>query len=156
MQLAVFDIDGVVADVRHRLHYLDRKPKDWGGFFRAAPNDSPLAHGQALVKAAAADHSIVWLTGRPDWMRVLTHSWLTEHDLPAGELLMRPRRDFRPARVVKLDALRRLQPRGIEFFIDDDPQVVDAAKAAGFPAQLADWVPHSSTLSNAQERSGRT
>jgi hypothetical protein len=35
--LAVFDLDGVLADVRHRLHFLDRRPKDWDGFFAAAP-----------------------------------------------------------------------------------------------------------------------
>ena len=34
--LAIVDIDGVVADVRHRLHHLDRRPKNWSAFFAAA------------------------------------------------------------------------------------------------------------------------
>ena len=38
----------------------------------------------------------------------------------------------------------------------DDPDVIDAAMSAGFPAALADWVPRSSTLADAQERAGRT
>ena len=40
--------------------------------------------------------------------------------------------------------------------LDDDPAVVQALRSAGFPAQLADWVPHERTLSRAQERDGRT
>ena len=31
--LAIFDIDGVVADVRHRLHHLESRPKGWDEFF---------------------------------------------------------------------------------------------------------------------------
>jgi len=154
--IAVFDIDGVVADVRHRLHHLDRRPKDWGGFFRTASKDSPLPEGVAMVTSSAAVHDIVWLTGRPDWMRSLTRDWLAKHGLPAGELLMRKRHDFRPAKVMKVSVLESLKPRGLISFVDDDPDVIDAAMSAGFPAALADWVPRSSTLADAQERAGRT
>ena len=62
--LAVFDIDGVVADVRHRLHHLAGRPKDWDGFFDAAADDPPLPTGIALVAELAQRHEIVWLTGR--------------------------------------------------------------------------------------------
>lgn len=31
--LAVFDIDGVLADVRHRLPHVQGRPKDWDAFF---------------------------------------------------------------------------------------------------------------------------
>ena len=34
--LAIVDLDGVVADVRHRLHHLEGRRKDWGRFFAAA------------------------------------------------------------------------------------------------------------------------
>ncbi|MBA3955457.1 MAG: hypothetical protein H0X58_02180 [Acidimicrobiia bacterium] len=43
--LAVVDIDGVLADVGHRLHFLDRRPKDWKGFFAAARTDPPHPEG---------------------------------------------------------------------------------------------------------------
>jgi hypothetical protein len=43
--LAVFDIDGVLADVRHRLHLVEGRPKDWDGFFAAAADDPPLTRG---------------------------------------------------------------------------------------------------------------
>ena len=34
--LAVFDIDGVLADVRHRLHFLQCRPQRWERFFSSA------------------------------------------------------------------------------------------------------------------------
>ncbi len=41
--VAVFDIDGVLADVRHRLHHVAARPKDWDAFFGAAPQDPHCA-----------------------------------------------------------------------------------------------------------------
>jgi hypothetical protein len=157
--LAVFDIDGVVADVRHRLHHLHR-PGRWAQFFRAADADPLLAEGAALVADLAREHDIVWLTGRPDWLRDTTAGWLAQHGLPGTELHMRPDGDYRPARIFKLGVLRRLGPRGVAAFVDDDREVIDAALAAGYPAALADWVPradpYSDALHEAQERFGRT
>ncbi|HZE49687.1 MAG TPA: hypothetical protein VE074_08995 [Jatrophihabitantaceae bacterium] len=156
MTVAVFDIDGVVADVRHRLHYLESRPKDWGGFFGAASDDPPLAEGVTLAADLAQQHDLVWLTGRPGWLRTVTTHWLAEHGLPVGELFMRGSGDRRPARLYKLGVLRRLANREIAAFIDDDAEVIDAAKQAGYPAALADWVPRTPVLSEAQDRLGRT
>jgi hypothetical protein len=153
--LAVFDIDGVVADVRHRLHHLDR-PKSWSSFFAEAAEDPLLDPGARLVADLSGQHEVVWLTGRPEWLRAITETWLVEHGLPEGELHMRPAHDHRPARLFKVGVLDRLATRGIAAFVDDDPEVVDAAVAAGYPAALAEWVPRDATLRDAQERLGRT
>lgn len=157
--LAVFDIDGVVADVRHRLHHLDPAPgrhRSWHAFFRAAHEDTVLPEGAALVAEFAARHDIVWLTGRPEWLRDTTRRWLVDHGLPDAEIHLRPDNDYRPAPRFKLEVLRRLAPRGIAAVIDDDELVVQAAREAGFPAVLADWVPRADTLRRAQDRDGRT
>lgn len=153
--LAVFDIDGVVADVRHRLHHLDHG-HSWHRFFDAADEDTLLAEGQRLVADLGNQHDIVWLTGRPEWLREVTAGWLAGHGLPGGELYMRPSGDYRPAPRFKLSILRELAPRGIAALIDDDDEVVQAARAAGFPAVLADWVPRGQALRDAQDRDGRT
>jgi hypothetical protein len=155
--LAVIDIDGVVADVRHRLHLVESRPKRWAEFFTAADDDPALEPGVALVGELAADHDVVWLTGRPERTRRATVTWLAAQGLPAGTLLMRGDRDFRPARVTKRDELRRLRrTRDVRIVVDDDPEVVAILLADGFPVRLADWLPHSSTLRTAQERDGRT
>jgi phosphoglycolate phosphatase-like HAD superfamily hydrolase len=158
MSLAIFDIDGVVADVRHRLHHLETRPKDWGGFFGAAGDDPPLTEGLTLVADLRQRHEIVWLTGRPDWLRTTTRHWLDAHGLPIGELFMRAGGDHRPARLYKVGVLRRLAGGGrqIAAFIDDDSEVVDTARAAGYPAVLADWAGRAPALREAQDRLGRT
>jgi hypothetical protein len=153
--IAVFDIDGVVADVRHRLHHLQGWG-DWSAFFDDAAADPLLAEGARLAADLAQDHEIVWLTGRPEWLRTVTEDWLAQHDLPGRELHMRPNRDYRPARAFKLDVLTGLRKRGIAALVDDDIEVVEAALVAGFPAALADWVPRDGLLHDAQERTGRT
>jgi hypothetical protein len=153
--LAVFDIDGVVADVRHRLHHL-RGRKRWPAVFRDAADDPVLPEGAALVADLAREHEIVWLTGRPEWLRATTVDWLTGNGLPADELHMRPPGDYRPARRYKLGVLHALAERGISAVVDDDEEVVQAALAAGYPAALADWVPRGRSLRRAQDRQGRT
>lgn len=155
--LAVFDIDGVVADVRHRLRHLERRPKDWTRFFAAAGADPVLADGVALARRYAAGHVLVWLTGRPEHLRELTTDWLRAAGLPAQLLFMRPAGDRRPARDFKARQLARLARESpIEVVVDDDPEVVGRLRGLGYQVRLADWVPHPSTLHAAQEREGRT
>lgn len=140
--LAVFDIDGVLADVRHRLHHVAVRPKDWAAFFAAAPADPPLAAGLAAVAAAhEAGHRIVYLTGRPERCRDDTLAWLAAHGLPGGPLHMRGDADRRPARVTKVATLRRLsRQHRIAACFDDDAAVVAAIRSAGFPVHHADWM----------------
>jgi hypothetical protein len=154
--LAVFDIDGVVADVRHRLHHIEGRHRSWEDFFEAADEDPLLPEGATLVADLAREHDIVWLTGRPEWLRHLTVDWLDAHALPSAELHLRPYGDYRPAPRYKLGVLHRLAPRGVAAFVDDDDLVVRTAADAGFPAVLADWVPRGRTLRRAQDRDGRT
>jgi phosphoglycolate phosphatase-like HAD superfamily hydrolase len=155
VSIAVFDIDGVVADVRHRLHLLERRPKDWPAFFAAAADDPGLEQGINRVLGAVADYDVVWLTGRPNSLRAVTRRWLAHHPLPVAELIMRSQRDFRPAPVLKLAELNKLRPRQVDLFVDDDVKVCDAAAAAGFPVVLADWMDASAALSQAQDTAGR-
>jgi hypothetical protein len=153
--VAVVDVDGVVADVRHRLGFL--RVGDWNGFFAAADGDPPLAEGVALVLELARDHEVVWLTGRPESNRQATRRWLGAQHLPVGELRMRPDDDHRPARVFKRGQVRRLaRARTIAVVVDDDPDVVATLKADGWPVLHADWVPYEPVLGTAQEEQGRT
>ena len=153
----VFDIDGVVADVRHRVHFVEQRPQDWGRFFAGAADDPVSEVGADWARKAAAEHDLVWLTGRPEWLRPVTARWLDQHELPAGPLLMRGDRDYRPAREFKLAELRKLAAQDeIVVFVDDDPLVIQAAAGAGFTASLADWLPRGRALAEAQETDGRT
>lgn len=155
--LAIFDIDGVLADVRHRLGFLETTPKDWRGFFAATGQDTPLSDGFTLLRAHAGEHEICYLSGRPESTRVVTEQWLATNGAPSGELILRPRADFRPAVDYKLEVLHRLAAqRDIAAVVDDDPRVCRAAVDAGFHVVFADWMTRSRALFEAQETDGQT
>ncbi|HYO39352.1 MAG TPA: hypothetical protein VER39_06825 [Nocardioidaceae bacterium] len=155
--VAVIDIDGVVADVRHRLRHVTERPKNWAAFFAGAADDQLLAEGAETVRRLAEVYQVVYLSGRPEGLRAVTERWFAHHDLPAGRLLLRPRGDFRPARFFKVEQLRQLaETTTVVVLVDDDPRVLEAAREAGFDVLPATWMGEHSALREAQERDGRT
>ena len=155
--LAVFDIDGVLADVSHRVHLLERRPQNWRAFFAAAVDDPLLQEGQALVVEAARECEIAYLTGRPEWYRRDTRDWLRAQGLPDGRLVMRTDGDHRPARKAKPPLLRELaRGRVVAVVVDDDQEVCDAYEKAGWTVLRATWASRSPALQRAQEDEGRT
>jgi hypothetical protein len=140
--IAVFDIDGTVADARHRLHHIAETDnhENWLRFFDAAADDPPLAEGVARAKQFAETYDIVWLTARPERLRPVTEHWLARHDLPPGRLLMLPDGERTLARIYKLDAIRRLaDEREIAVVVDDDPRVIALLEQAKIPVVRANW-----------------
>jgi phosphoglycolate phosphatase-like HAD superfamily hydrolase len=155
--LAVFDLDGTLAETGHRQHFLERTPRDWNGFFDAAGEDTPLAEGVELALRSAEQCEVSYLTGRPERCRRATLAWLTAHGLPEGRVWMRRNDDRRPARATKLEILRRLAgSREIRIFVDDDELVCDTAERAGFRVVRARWASTAQLLRDVQEREGRT
>lgn len=139
--LAVFDVDGVLADVRHRLRHVEARPKDWDAFFAAATQDPPLAQGVLLAQESAKDCEVVYVTGRPERCRDDTLAWFARHHLPAGQLAMRRKGDRRPARVAKPQLLATLaQGRVVAVVVDDDAAVCRAYEASGYRVLQASWM----------------
>lgn len=160
-QLAVVDIDGVLADVRHRLHFVTRTPKDWGRFFAAARHDPPLEEGLETVRRLAEVFTVVYLSGRPEHCRADTLRWFRKHGVPPGDLHLRPHDDHRPARQLKVSVLRRLaRQTPVAVLVDDDLEVCEAARAAGFDVLPATWMheapEEAAALREAQETEGRS
>lgn len=155
--IAAVDLDGVLADVRHRLHHLEKRPKDWDAFFDAAADDPVLDEGRRTATALAEGYDLVYLSGRPERCREDTVAWLARHGLPEAPVLLRPEGDRRPARLVKVEVLDRLaRDRKVGLLVDDDPMVLDAARRAGYDVLPADWMPRPETLHDAQEVEGGT
>lgn len=159
--LAIVDIDGVVADVRHRLHHLERRPKNWKAFFADAERDEPHVEGVELVRLLAAEHEIIFLTGRPGNLKWATKKWLERHGMGGHRLVMRPGGDRRPAAMVKVELLAELgEGRQVEIVVDDDDAVIAAMRAAGYTTLHATWeqraIDEQSALAEAQEHEGRT
>ena len=165
---AVVDIDGVLADVRHRVRFVEQRPKDWDAFFAAAPLDPALAEGLAAVaEQVALGRAITYVSGRPERCRADTVDWMKRHGLPPAPLHLRRDDDRRPARHTKLAIVRTLERTApVAVIIDDDAAVVEAMRAAGFNVLHAQWMgggtdgvdasPAQEALFEAQELEGRT
>ena len=164
MQLAVFDIDGVLADVSHRRGLISAGRRDWAGFFAAAVDDTVLPDGAARVHRAVADGLLlVYLSGRPERLREVTTNWLRDNGLPTADLVLRPDGDHSPAVEFKLGRLRVMASGyTIALLVDDDEQVVVGVRSHDPPLAtavvLADWQPAGArrALRRAQQDDGRT
>jgi len=135
------DIDGVLADCRHRLQY--KESGNYDAFYGTAIlDDEPIAAGIQLIESldkSAGYSSLHFVTGRPKRTRKMTELWLCYYAPKlAGLLQMREDGDYRAAPIVKVELVQQIWERwhidgGDQvYFIDDDPENVKAVCAA-FP-----------------------
>lgn len=138
----VFDIDGTVADGAHRLHHIQKEPKDWRGFFAAVGGDAPIPHIVDLIRdLIQVGRKVVYVSGRSDECREATVDWLHAQALPSSSLYMRPAGDHRDDALLKVELLAKVRADGYEpiMAFDDRNRVVAAWRAAGVPcAQVAE------------------
>jgi hypothetical protein len=129
---AIVDIDGTIADVRHRLHHIKGPGrKNWKRFFEEMDRDQPIASMVDYVRELAADHTILIVTGRPETYRPQTERWLRDHDVPYEKLYMRRNGDHRPDYEAKTAVLQEIPAGQIAIAIDDRPPVCAMWEAHG-------------------------
>lgn len=132
----IVDLDGTLANRDHRLHYLDRTPKDFDGFMEACDQDTPVEQVLYLIRMLAeTGHSIYVLTGRSTAYWSKTVDWLARHDVPYDFMQMRlPEEQFRPDADVKRDMVRDLYltPENTLVVFDDRDSVVRMWREEGF------------------------
>ena len=99
--IVIFDLDGTLADVTHRRHFVEKPDKvdaDWRAFYAACTEDDvnrPVA--EAFDALRDCGHYEVWIvSGRSDEVREATEQWLFVNDLEPHKLLMRSARDHQP------------------------------------------------------------
>lgn len=135
MRVVFFDIDGVLADCSHRLHY--QKEKDYVSFYKdeELAKDKLIEDGKELLETFCFDYNVRFVTGRPERTRQATLDWL-EKNIPKCSsmfftLEMRENGDHRPSDIVKREIIERhfeealfgcSDKRVIAFFVDDDPK----------------------------------
>ncbi len=135
--IAVFDIDGVLADATHREHHVAAKPKNWDAFFAAVGDDAVIEAGRSRLLSESANHEVVLLSGRPESTRHETERWLESNGMGGLRLILRPDTDRRPAAVLKAQLIRELgTPEDILVVLDDDAKVVERLQGLGYPAEL--------------------
>tara|TARA_B100000902_G_C27266287_1_gene893691 strand:- start:771 stop:1301 length:531 start_codon:yes stop_codon:yes gene_type:complete len=134
----ICDIDGTIADIKHRLHYIKDysgnllKNPDWDSFNQACLNDQPIIDVIRIVKLlwlngrsqSSPEFNLKFFTGRNTLARENTLRWLIKnffnkeaspHDKEllleklGVTLSMREETDFRDDSVIKLEMMQQFK-----------------------------------------------
>ena len=101
----IFDIDGTVADLTHRLHYILREDsaKDWDTFYTQCIDDRPIPDVvQILRRLDSTNAEIIFVTGRSEICYDQTRQWLDRFvGIKEYLLFMRAPTDHREDKDVK-------------------------------------------------------
>lgn len=129
----IVDIDGTVADLTHRLKYIQQDPKDWNSFFGNMANDVPIHDNIDRIQYLSQDNNIVFVSGRPEDYRAVTEKWLGQFIRnPYQALFMRKSGDKRPDTEVKQQILDTyFDKTKIKLVIDDRPSVIRMWRSNG-------------------------
>lgn len=124
------DLDGTLAEMSHRLHFVKGQKNDWKSFFESIPKDTVRIDVlDKLLEYEENGHEILLISARPDTYRDVTEEWLDEalngYKL-YKTLLMRRADDKRPDVEVKQGMydtyFKNKYP--IACVIDDRPSVI--------------------------------
>lgn len=124
------DIDGVLANPQHRLHYA--REKNYEAFYQSDNllKDEPFYMGINMLKTLQqiADKTIL-VTGRNKACYSATVAWLDKYGIKYHDIKMRHNGDYRPSATVKAEIVREILKENEQidhsyYFIDDDPSNV--------------------------------
>lgn len=133
----IFDVDGTLANIEHRRHWVTSKPKNWPAFNRAMVNDTPNHDIVFLLKMFYASRCrILVASGRSDDDRQVTVEWLNNVANISGmyqKLYMRKSKDYRSDTIVKSEILDQMYQDGYkpEMAIDDRSSVCEMWRSRG-------------------------
>jgi hypothetical protein len=138
--LYIFDLDGTLALIQHRRHFVEGDLKDWKAFYAACDTDEPNEPVIATMERLRHAGADVWIfSGRSDEVRDKTVAWLAQHtsfmnaELELA-LQMRAASDYTADDVLKKKWLDRMllddRQRLVAAF-DDRDRVVAMWRAAG-------------------------
>ena len=133
-KVIVFDIDGTVANIVHRRHWVATKPKNWKAFNAGMVNDTVYEDIKFVYDTfRAAGNRIIFCSGRGDETRAVTEKWLADNGFEFEALFMRREKDYRQDSIVKVELLAQIRQWHGEpwLWFDDRNQVVDAIRAQG-------------------------
>ena len=136
MSDVIFDIDGTIADLTHRLHYVTTKPKNWPAFNKAISNDAPIWQVIEILFSLKNDgRRIILCSGRSEDSRQDTIDWLIDYGIwdKVESLYMRKSKDYRADNIIKEELLDQILIDGFVpmLVFDDRKRVVDMWRRRG-------------------------
>lgn len=138
-EAVVVDLDGTVADNKHRTRYLPKGKLDWAILLDPdrIKDDAFVEECRPFLEGLGKRGiKLVFLSGRVAEQRNATERWLQSHGLEHDELILRgPNQRFAKDAVFKRTRLVSLQRRfKIVLFIDNELAVVEMARELDLPA----------------------
>ena len=133
--LYIFDLDGTLALIEHRRHFVEGDKKDWPAFFAACVNDAPNQPVIEVLRALVAQGNEVRIwSGRSDEVRQQTEDWIDRNVCCPLPVTMRKAGDHQPDEKLKADWLAELpgpdRLRLVAIF-DDRDRVVAMWRSKG-------------------------
>lgn len=153
----IFDIDGTVADNRHRLHHITGSgKKNWDAFFdpEAMAQDKPFEPvWELMTSLVLTGNRLIFLTSRVERLRGSTRQWLTDINCPVRSVLaahwldkrnhgldiyMRRNGDHRPSHEVKRELLADVRANGLSpvMAFDDRKSDLEMFRSEGLIGAL--------------------
>ena len=137
----IFDIDGTILDISHRVKFALQNPQDWKSFYSNMDNDQPIAEICSLLKSLLKDdtNQILFCTGRVEDYRKKTIDQINQilkgfKNVDIDRFLyMRPRGDLRKDFMVKRDLFERMIIDGFDpvLVFEDKVTVVEMWQELG-------------------------
>lgn len=139
--IVIFDLDGTLALIEHRLHFLEGKKKNWHKFFAACESDAPHHPIIEVMKGLRLLGHQVWIvSGRSDAVKTQTLEWFVKHGIQYDQLIMRRDGDFTADDVLKRSWLQSgaIPKERVLMVFDDRDKVVAMWRKEGLVcAQVA-------------------
>lgn len=144
MKIIVCDIDGTIADLSHRLYYIQGDNKDWEKFFNEVDKDKPIEGIIDILYhlVGSGEYRVVFCTGRNEVCEEKTKDWCRDNvyhscaDDSHYDYLMRKQNDYRPDTEVKPELLEQYLKDNpddeVAFILDDRNSMVKKWRELGF------------------------
>ena len=139
--IVVFDLDGTLANGKHRNHLVPKpdvahETYAWDEHNLESINDLPIQDTIDVCNVFEETHTIVILTGRCDVAKEITMTWLRKYGVEYDRLIMRGRDDHRADTVYKEEELLLLGLDNILCCYDDLEHVADMMRGLGLTCYL--------------------
>ena len=139
----IFDLDGTLINLDHRVHFVKQQKPDWKSFEKAIKDDTIIPEMRSLLVSIASDKNnrLIFCTGRKETTREdtleqinkITHGIKNTKSATNFPLYMRSMNDFRPDPEVKSDLYDQKIIDGFNPIIvfDDRASVVNMWRSRG-------------------------
>ena len=139
----IFDIDGTLLNIQHRVHFLHLNPPDWESFNCSMKGDHPITEMVEPLRMVGNDKQtrLIFCSGRSEGSRSITENQIAsileqishEENSKKINLYLRAANDFREDTLVKSDLYDQMIVDGFQpkMVFEDRASVVEMWRARG-------------------------